>query len=674
MALNIQKDKKGFTISYRGCDIIRHTESKPCIGFGSGIGRYKSWHGNFVIKESGKKKHRSGTMKPGEPVEDCLSIACGDGIELQLREHKDYLELEVPACSPDLNRFDLNLVTDPGSAVYGCGEQYSHVDLKGKKVPLWVQEQGVGRGKGLITLFADFHSHAGGSWHTTYFPVTGFVTSAGLWCVVDTTGYGVFDFRRKDLCRLRLWQVPQRVIIGKEESLEAAIAAQSAYLGRQPELPEWVYDGMWLGVQGGTEIVEKKLANAQNAGVQVSGLWAQDWEGKRITTFGKQLMWNWKYDPSLYPDLPGYIADLKKRGIRFLGYINPFLATDGDLYPEAKEKGYCVQKPGGGDYLVEVTTFPAAIVDLTNPEALSWIKKVIRENMIGIGLDGWMADFGEYLPTDAVLYSGESAELVHNRYPVDWARTNYEAVDEAGRLGDIVYFMRAGYTGSAAWSTAYWAGDQLVDWSLGDGLATAVTAGISLGLSGVGYYHSDLGGYTSLGWIKRSRELFQRWAEFAAFTQIMRSHEGNRPDTSWQFDSDSETLLHLAAMTRVYTSLKPYHVALSKQYQATGKAPIRPIAMHYPDEVRARRLKYQYLYGRDLLVAPVIKKGARRWKVYLPDDRWTGFWDSQAYGKRGGGIVEVGAPLGKPPVFYRTGSSWTDTFTAAAAAGEIKPQ
>jgi sulfoquinovosidase len=667
----MKKHAKGFIVSWKGVDILRHRENRPCVGAAAGTGMYTCSHGNFTIKEKKRKRMGSGSLIPGEDTltGSELLFQCGGVLGLRLRELENYLEMDFRDVDPVVNRIDILLAAPGREAVYGCGEQYSYVDLKGRQVPLWVQEQGVGRGKGLISLLADAHSDAGGSWYTTYFPVTGFVTTDGFWCLVDTTGFAVFDFRRKSRYRLKLWHLPAKILIGKEQNLEAVLSAFSAALGRQPMLPEWVYDGMWLGVQGGTETVEGKLKNALDAGVRVSGLWAQDWEGKRITTFGKQLMWNWKYDPSLYPELPGFIEDLKKRGLRFLGYINPFLATEGDLYAEAKEKGYCVQKPGGGDYLVEVTTFPAAIVDLTNPEAVAWIKGVITEHMIGIGLSGWMADFGEYLPTDAVLHSGESAELVHNRYPVDWARTNYEAVRDAGRLGDIVYFMRAGYTGSAAWSTAYWAGDQLVDWSLGDGLATAITAGITAGLSGVGYYHSDIGGYTSLAWIKRTREIFQRWAEFAAFTQIMRSHEGNRPDTSWQFDSDRETLLHLAAMTRLYTSLKPYHMALSQKYQESGIPPMRPVAMHYPEETRARRLKYQYLYGRDLLVAPVVKKGARRWKVYLPEDKWTGFWDGALYG---GGIVEVKAPLGRPPVFYRSHSPWKDLFLKAAEEGQIE--
>lgn len=671
MSLTVQKDNESIHITYKEKTLLRHTRQNPALRYGTGKGKFQHHHGNFRIKEQGRARKRKGNLFAKSTEGSELLISCGEAVEMRFREGESFLSLDFPHFGESYNRLDLSLSLDPSAAVYGCGEQYSYLNLKGRRVPLWTQEQGIGRGKGLITLFADIHSDAGGGPFSTYFPMTSFVTGDGLWVVVETTGYAVFNFKKKDHCLLEFWQVPEKIIIGRENTLSEALKAQSSYLGRQPMLPEWTYDGMWLGVQGGTDIVEAKLKKALDAGVVVSSLWAQDWEGKRITSFGKQLMWNWRYDPSLYPDLPGYIASLKKRGVGFLGYINPFLAVEGDLYKDASVKGFCIQRPEGGDYLVEVTTFPAAILDLTNPEAVEWIKGVIKENMIGIGLSGWMADFGEYLPADAVLYSGESAELVHNRYPVDWARVNYEALEEAGKLGELVYFMRAGFTGSVKWSTAYWAGDQLVDWSRGDGLPTAITAGISAGLSGVGYYHSDIGGYTSLGWIKRKKEVFQRWAEFSAFTQIMRSHEGNRPDTSWQFDTDQDTLRHLAAMTRVYASLKPYHIALSREYQETGIAPIRPVALHYPDDDRLKSLKYQYLYGRDLLVAPVIKKGVRRWKVYLPEETWIGFWNQESF--EGGKIIEIAAPLGKPPVFFRKGSTWVELFRQAALAGEIEP-
>jgi alpha-glucosidase len=207
----------------------------------------------------------------------------------------------------------------------------------------------------------------------------------------------------------------------------------------------------------------------------------QDWVGKRITWFGKQLFWDWRYSQELYPDLPALIKELSHKNIKFLGYINCFLTTDGDLYKEASQKGYLVKDKTGAVRHIVTTAFPAGVIDLTNPQACRWIKDVIKKNMIDLGLNGWMADFGEYLETDTQLYSGESAELFHNTYSVQWAKVNYEAIKEAGKLVILYFFTRAGYTGTSQYSLLIWAGDQLVNWSKNDGLASVIPAGISSG-------------------------------------------------------------------------------------------------------------------------------------------------------------------------------------------------
>ncbi len=647
-------------VSLGGRTILRHEPTAPCLVTGRGEGKYHAVRGHFTVNDSNLHRHDVGACTVEEESPGRVRLAFENTGALSLAAEGGTVTATVDQVPEGTNRVWLVLMTGGASGIYGCGEQYTFLNLQGRKVPLWVQEQGVGRAHDLITVLANLRAGAGGHWYNTYFPQPSFVTSTNMAVVGHTAAYAEFNFRKRDRAVLHFWEVPHSIKIHVDEATPGgAVGFISEELGRAPAPPEWIHEGMILGVQGGTEAVAKKYRDARNAGVAVSALWAQDWEGKRETSFGRQLMWDWKYDAELYPNLPETIAAYKKEGVRVLGYINPYLALEGDLYAEATKKGYCVKRRSGEDYYVPITTFSVAIVDLTNPDAYEWLKGVIKENMIGIGLAGWMADFGEYLPTDCVLHSGESPELAHNRWPTLWAKVNYEAVEEAGKLGEIMYFMRAGYSGSSRYATAYWAGDQLVNWSFSDGLATVIPASISIGMSGVGYFHSDIGGYTSLGWVRRGKRLFARWTELATFAPIMRSHEGNRPDTNWQFNTDTDTLRHLARMTALFKGLKPYHRHLVEEHTRTGLPAIRHPFVHYPRDRRAYRMKYQFLYGADLMVAPVRRPFRHAISVYLPNDEWVHIWTGKVYR---GGWHRIAAPVGRPAVFYRKSSTFADLF------------
>ena len=419
-----------------------------------------------------------------------------------------------------------------------------------------MQEQGIGRGFNAMKFAADMASAgAGGNKFSTYFAMPVFVSSAKYALVAETSAFSEFDFTRRAVTRLEFHEVPKGLTLLFGDSIEALVSVTAKTCGIQPALPDWVYDGIILGAQGGTSESLRKIGALEREGAAVCGLWIQDWEGKRVTSFGSQLFWNWEQSSDMYPKLGATIAELKKRGIRVLGYINTFLALEGSLYKEASAKGYCIKRRDGSDYLVTITTFPAAMLDLTNPGTVVWIKEVIKNHMIGLGLSGWMADFGGYMPTDAVLHSGENPELAHNRYPALWAEVNQQAVREAGKEDEVFFFCRAGYLDSQRHAPSFWAGDQLVNWYKDDGLASVIPAGLSLGLCGVGQYHADIGGYTTVGWVKRSEELLKRWTEAAVFMPVMRSHEGNRPLANAQPYGSSELAAFTAYCSRVYRAL-----------------------------------------------------------------------------------------------------------------------
>ena len=150
-----------------------------------------------------------------------------------------------------------------------------------------------------------------------------------------------------------------------------------------------------------------------------------------------------------------------------------------------------------------------------------------------------------------------------------------------------------------------------------------------------------------------------RWAEMAVFTMTMRTHESIRPTTNWQFDSDDETLEFFAKMSKRFVHLKPYLRYLSNEYVQTGLPPFRAPYLHYEYDSELHGIKYQYLFGRDLMVAPVYRPNIQEWKIYLPDDEWVHIWSGKEYDK---GWKTISAPIGEPPVFYRKESSFSRLF------------
>ena len=567
------------------------------------------------------------------------------------------------------DRVYLTYASAPDEHFFGFGVQYTYFDLKGRMVPIFIQEQGVGRGEQPVTLAADWQANAGGSPYTSYASVPHYITSEMRSLFLENYEYSAFDLREEDRVQIEVFssRVVGQILNG--ETPPQLIEAYTEYCGRMPPLPEWILGGAVIGVQGGTQRVLDLSDQLGALGTPVAAFWLQDWVGRRKTSFGTQLWWNWELDEDHYPDWNLLRESLGRNDTKLMTYVNPLLAADvadkannrRDLFSEAARNGYLVENTDGEPYLVRTTDFSAGLVDLTNPEARTWIKGVIKDELLGNGASGWMADFGEGLPYDAALFSGADPRSYHNRYAEEWAEVNREAICEAGKDGEVVFFNRSGYSRSPEHSTLFWLGDQLVSWDEHDGIKSAVTGLVSSGLSGYSLEHSDIGGYTAIDnpllQYHRSRELLMRWTELAAFTPVFRTHEGNRPEVNHQIYSDQETLRHFSRLARVYAAWRPYRTELVREAAETGLPVVRHPFLHYPGDPEVYGLDYQFMVGSELMVAPVLDPGEDTVEVYLPAGRWVHLWSGMEYGSLANGLYEtVRAPVGEPAVLYRAGS------------------
>lgn len=571
------------------------------------------------------------------------------------------------------NRVVLVKQSHADEGFFGFGESFTHFDLKGRDVPVVVSEQGIGRGLQPITLGADLTADgAGGSWATTYVAAPWYITSTMQGFALEEDTISRFDLRRDGAAVVSLFAPRMRGSIYRGDSPLALIEAYTATVGRMSALPDWIHGGAVIGMQGGTARVRAIWEKLTAAEVPLAAFWLQDWVGQRKTSFGKQLWWSWTLDRRHYPEWQGLWMELLAHDIRVMTYVNPFLvdATERDagagefelrgrdLFGEAREAGYLVRRADGSPYMIQNTSFSAGLLDLTNPATQDWFVEVLKRQVIAQGASGWMADFGEGLPFDATLHDKAVDPVAHhNDYPELWAALNRRAIREAGREGDIVFFTRAGFRESPGASTLFWLGDQLVTWDRFDGLHSALIGLLSGGVSGFSLNHSDIGGYTTITHPiedhHRSVELHQRWAEFAAFTVVYRTHEGNRPDANAQFHHD-QVLPHFARMARLHRCWMPYRKALMAEAESRGWPINRHMWVQYPALSGSRDLDRQFMVGADVLVAPVLEPGVEQVEVVLPEAGWQYIWSGEAYQK---GVHRVQAPIGRPAVFVRPGSA-----------------
>jgi len=237
--LQFNKLADGFTIYFKEYLLFEHKQNDPCFKLGKGTARYKEHHGHFKIKEKELTEIPLQNFELISDEKDKLEIDFKNSeyerLKLIILVENDNITLKFDCSNPDFNRFWMKIRATPNEAIYGLGEQFSEVNFRGKEVPLWVEEQGVGRGDPPIT----------GDWYTTYHPQPTFVSSENYFCHCESSSYARFDFTNKNFHELYIWSVPEEIIIGKYESTLKTVSNLSKLLGLQPKLYSGSLSARW---------------------------------------------------------------------------------------------------------------------------------------------------------------------------------------------------------------------------------------------------------------------------------------------------------------------------------------------------------------------------------------------------------------------------------------------
>ena len=353
------------SVEYLGKSVFSHSANEPFISAIIANYGYKSSHGNFKVKERIEKRIPL-TLCQVEVVDETnadLNFSQKEiNLSVKLKETENGLDFTFTPSDVTLGyEFKFSAVADEG--IFGGGEQYRQLNMKGEIVKNFVSEHMVVPPIVQKVIFkGKLYKEKKHSYIDTYSPMSTFVSSEKYAVRFDAESYGAQDFTADNYSVFRYQKCPKSALFTVGESFKEISQRLNGDCTCKEYLPDWAYDGMMLGVQGGIDRAEEMADVLTGAGAKVCGVWCQDWSGKKVTAAGKQVYWNWEVDQNLYPDLSNRIVGLKNKGVHFLGYINPYLVRDGKLYNFCKEQGFLIKNAEGGIYHVKSTTFEAGMM------------------------------------------------------------------------------------------------------------------------------------------------------------------------------------------------------------------------------------------------------------------------------------------------------------------------
>lgn len=511
----------------------------------------------------------------------------------------------------------------PDEHYYGLGEQFTALDKRGQATDAWVSQP---------------HSTDN---NRSYKNVPFYLSSSGYGLFADTNAKTEFSFgggtKSAVTGEISVHSDTLRFLFISDTDFEEIIKTYTSVTGRPSLPPKWSL-GLWASrysyeTRSEVERVTRRLREEDIPcdGIHLDISWMRE-------DCISDLEWN----KTAFPEPAELIDNLHKDGYRIMLIEEPYLTAGSDAFQTALANGYFVSDSSGQPYLLDrlvVSKHRGGIIDFTNADAAEWWQQKHRD-LIKMGVDGFWTDFGEYLPNDAILSNGTSGSHMRNQYPNLYQQTAADAMTENGQTP--LLWSRAGWMGDQR-TPVHWGGDSDTTFS---SMAATLRGGLSIALSGYGFWSHDIGGFSGTP----STKLYIRWAQFGLLSSHARFH-GTTPREPWEFGD--EALAIFRKFARLRYRLLPYLYTHAVITSTTGLPMMRPLVLHYADDPATRTIETQYLLGRNLLVAPVLT-ASDSVKVYLPEGEWVNFWSDTRY--EGQQILQMDVPLEEVPLFVRAGS------------------
>ncbi|GAA2044267.1 alpha-xylosidase [Agromyces tropicus] len=531
-----------------------------------------------------------------------------------------------------------------GELVYGLGERFGPLVKNGQTVDIW-------------------NADGGTSSEQAYKNVPFYLTNRGYGVLVNHAGHVSFEVGSEAVEQVQFsvaGECLEYVVIAGPTPAEV-LDRYTRLTGRPARVPDWSY-GLWLSTSFTTDYDEATV-NAF-----IDGMAERDIP---LEVFHFDCFWmrefhwtDFQWDPAVFPDPEGMLARLHERGLRVSAWLNPYIAQRSKLFREGLEHGYLVRRADGSVWQWDLWQAGMALVDFTNPDATRWFQEHLR-GLVAQGVDAIKTDFGERIPIDVVWHDGSDPEAMHHRYTDLYNRAVFEVLEAERGAGEAVLFARSATAGGQA-MPVHWGGDNSSTFT---SMAESLRGGLSLAMTGFGYWSHDIGGFEG----SPDPAVFKRWLAFGLLSSHSRLHGSTSYRVPWAFDTGDEAPGQSAVeVARTFATLKaslrPYLVAAGEEAHRTGTPIMRPMQLAFPDDPAVAHLDRQYLLGPDLLVAPVFSASGEV-EYYLPGGRWTNWFTREVV--EGGGWRRERHGFDTVPLWIR-GGALVPVVDADGNAGEVR--
>lgn len=481
-----------------------------------------------------------------------------------------------------------------GELVYGMGERFTAFTKNGQSVDIWNEDGGT-------------------STYQSYKNIPFYLTNRGYGVFVNHPEKVSFEVGTEQVSKVE-FSVPgenMEYFLINGPTMKEVLERYTSLTGKPSLPPQWTF-GLWLSTSFTTNYDEKTV---------MSFIDGMEERGIPLQVFHFDCFWmkdfHWSdfvWDSRVFPDPKGMLSRIKEKGLKVCVWINSYIAQESCLFAEGVEKGYFVKRTNGDVWQWDMWQPGMAFVDFTNPAACKWFQDKL-EVLLDMGVDCFKTDFGERIPTeDVVYYDGSDPVKMHNYYTYLYNKTVYELLQRKRGKDDAVLFARSATAGGQKFPV-HWGGDC---WSNYEAMAESMRGGLSLTMSGFGYWSHDIGGFEDTS----TPDVYKRWAAFGLLSTHSRFHGSTSYRVPWAYDDEAVDVVRF--FTKLKLSLTPYLYSSAVRTSRTGVPMMRSMVLEFENDPVCQYLDRQYMLGDSLLAAPIFNDRGEAY-YYLPEGTWTNY-------------------------------------------------